>query len=83
MHVGFLVVIPLFVFLVVVVAVRQFGVIVLMRVPVGAVLEVVAEPTVVMMRYVVMVVAMGNGWMRVRGSLAFPFGSLTGHECSS
>jgi hypothetical protein len=75
-NVGFLGVIARFVFLRVVVAVRQLAVIVRVGVPVGTMLEFVAEPTLVMVADVPVVVCVRRRFMRVSRCLAFALSSL-------
>ena len=80
-HVRLVVVILFPVF--VVVAVRQLGVIVLVRVPCGAMLEVVAQSAFVMMRHVIVIVRVRPRRMSVGGNFALSFGPLPGHMTSS
>src|SRR5581483_4160661 len=61
----------------------QRVVVVLVRVPVGAVLPLVERGARVVVRHVVMVVAVGHRRMRVRGLFAFPFGLLSDHPAYS
>src|SRR5215204_815063 len=64
---------------VVVVAVGQFGMVVLMSVPVGAMLELPIITAIMVMRHVPMVVRMRHGWVRVGGSFAIAFRCLVRH----
>jgi len=76
-NVGFLCVIAFFVFLWVVVAVRYLRMIVGVGVPEAPMLETGTAAALVMMGDVPVVVGVCNRLMRVRGRLAFAFGSLT------
>src|SRR5687767_14205402 len=73
----------LFLFLAVVVAVGKFRVIVRMRMPIGAVFVVVAEPAGMVMADVPMVVIVLDSRMRVRAGLAFAVGTLCPHPMYS
>ena len=68
---------------VVIVAVRQFGVVMLVGVPVGAMLELPIIAAIVVVRYVPVVVRMGHRWMRMGGSLAIAFRFLVRHLSAS
>jgi len=74
---GLLVVVLLFVLLAVVVAVGELGVVVRMRVPVGAVLEVVAEAVLMVMTDVPVIVGVLDGRMGVGAGLALAVGALS------
>jgi hypothetical protein len=81
-NVSFLRVVTFLVNLGIVVAVRQLVVIVRMRVPIGAMLEVVTKAIFVVMAHVPVVVTVHDRVMRVGFDLALAFGSLdnVGHR---
>ena len=68
---------------VIVVAVRQFGVVMLVGVPVGAMLERPIIAAVMVVRHMPVVVRMRHGRVRMSGSFAIAFRFLVRHLSAS
>jgi hypothetical protein len=78
--VGLFLVVSLFVFLAVVVAMSQQVVVVLVAMPVGPMVPLGQRITPMVVRDMVMVVAVGRGGMVMRGLLTFAFSPLYRHS---
>jgi len=68
---------------VVIVAVGQFGVVMLVGVPVGAMLKLSIIAAIVMVRHMPVVVRMRHRWVRMGGSFAIAFRLLDRHLSAS
>jgi hypothetical protein len=79
-RVDFFAVLPLLLVLVIVMAMRQLVVVMFVGMPGGTMFPFSCQARLMMMGYMIMIVAVDGGWMRMLRRLSLPFDLLLRHE---